>query len=130
MAVGVVACSEGLLLIRRGISPAKGKWALPGGFIDFGESWQQATSRELTEEVGLQTTASDFDLFKVKTASNSNVLIFGTATLPEEELLRCVREFKPNTEVLEVGFFKTLPEDMAFPSHAQVVQEYLWTCTW
>ncbi len=42
-----------LLLIRRAYSPYKGKWALPGGFVDMNESLDEAASRELLEETGV-----------------------------------------------------------------------------
>lgn len=37
----------GLLLVRRKIPPFAGELALPGGFVDWGESWQEGLSREL-----------------------------------------------------------------------------------
>ena len=44
-----------LLLIRRAYAPYKGKWALPGGFVDIEESLEQAASRELQEETGVSS---------------------------------------------------------------------------
>ncbi len=43
-----------LLLIKRKQAPFKGKWALPGGFMNPGESLETTTARELTEECGIK----------------------------------------------------------------------------
>jgi ADP-ribose pyrophosphatase YjhB (NUDIX family) len=40
-----------VLLIRRGIEPAVGKWTFPGGYVDFGENAADAAIRETREEV-------------------------------------------------------------------------------
>lgn len=44
-----------VLLIQRGIEPDKGKWAMPGGFLNMDECAEDGARRELKEETGLET---------------------------------------------------------------------------
>ena len=45
-----------LLMIKRGHPPSPGKWSLPGGRVEAGESDAAAVARELREETGLEVT--------------------------------------------------------------------------
>ena len=44
---------EKVVLIRRGIPPFEGMWALPGGFVEFGETVEHACVREVKEECSI-----------------------------------------------------------------------------
>jgi 8-oxo-dGTP diphosphatase len=53
--VGAVAIDDGrLLLIRRGRPPGLGRWSVPGGRVEPGETLAEAVVRELAEETGLE----------------------------------------------------------------------------
>lgn len=52
--VGAIVLHEGrVLLVRRGRPPAAGKWSVPGGLLDLGETTAEAARREVREECGI-----------------------------------------------------------------------------
>jgi 8-oxo-dGTP diphosphatase len=54
LAVGAVVVHDGgLLLVKRAKAPGEGRWSLPGGRVEPGESLTEAVAREVLEETGL-----------------------------------------------------------------------------
>lgn len=51
---GVVVRDGKVLLIRRGTPPLRGRWLIPGGSVEAGETLRQALLRELREETGVR----------------------------------------------------------------------------
>ena len=52
----VFSFNGGIVLVRRAIEPSYGKWVFPGGYVDLGESTQEAAIRETLEEAGVKVT--------------------------------------------------------------------------
>ncbi len=53
-AVGAIIIADGkILLVKRGFEPSKGKWSVPGGRVELGETLVAAAQREVFEETGL-----------------------------------------------------------------------------
>ena len=58
--VGAVVLDAGrVLLVRRGKAPSYGKWSLPGGMVELGETTREAVQREIEEECSLKIRVLD-----------------------------------------------------------------------
>ncbi len=116
----LVPIDDGVLVVRRNIEPKKGWLALPGGYINYGESWQAAGAREVFEETGLQLNPDHIREFRVRSAPDSTLLIFGLAKpIGRSDL----SPFVPNEETLEIKVISA-PEELAFSLHTEVLRDY------
>ncbi|MEU8247852.1 NUDIX domain-containing protein [Nonomuraea sp. NPDC048916] len=122
VAVMLLPVDDGLLVIRRDIEPHRGGLALPGGFIDMGESWQEAAVRELREETGIVVGTDGVRLFDVLSAPDGTVLIFALAPRTHSAALPTTAT-TPTAETTEWSLIDK-PQELAFPLHTRIVADY------
>jgi ADP-ribose pyrophosphatase YjhB (NUDIX family) len=110
-----------ILLVKRAINPSKGLWCLPGGFIERGESPEEAAVRELNEETQLRGCVVNI----LGTCSHYNT-IFGDILLIGLKMeVEDWSTMEAGDDAEETGLFsiKTLPR-LAFPCHEKIVNMY------
>src|SRR5919205_712155 len=117
----VVPSEEGrILLIRRGSDPYEGQWALPGGFVEVGETLETAAAREAEEETGLTVEI---------------VRLVGVYSDPDRDprghnvscaFLARVREGEPSaaSDAAEVSFLDPSTVELAF-DHQKIIADAL-----
>ena len=119
----VVVCAaktEGgkILIAKRNLKPGKNKWALPGGFIESGETPKVACLRELEEETGLKGKIKRLvGVYSQKTRYYGSLLVIGyEVSISKDDLLL-------NSELKEAKFFSK--EDLPvipFSSHRKIIK--------
>lgn len=112
------AAGEILLIKRRNPPPG---WALPGGFVDYGETVEQAVMREVREETGLHLT----ELAQFRAYSDPRrdprhhivTLVFSA---------HATGQLAAGDDAADARFFPSdaLPEDMA-ADHGTIIRDYL-----
>lgn len=117
-----------LLTVRRGVEPGRGMIDLPGGFVDPGESVEQAMLREIKEELDLVPVSVSY------IGSFPNRYLFsGSTVFTVDCVFRCyVDDFstlKHLDDVMDVAFIK--PEDIdlkavPFVSVQQVIKKLIY----
>ncbi|WP_298926741.1 NUDIX hydrolase [uncultured Ramlibacter sp.] len=96
--VGTVPCwGDKVLLCKRNIEPRWGKWTLPAGFMELGESTAQGAGRETDEEAGAQFELQDL-LTVISVPSVGQVHLYYRARLLSDR-------FDPGHETIEAKLF-------------------------
>jgi NAD+ diphosphatase len=130
VAVFVTRPDGKMLFIMRAKEPSKGKLGLPGGFVDFDESAENAARREVREEVDLHIDALTF------VCTHPNSYTYGGVTYPVLDLffastLAVNMVGTAMNEVQEVRWIDPKgvnPEDLAFPSMQAAFRT--WASSW
>ena len=112
---------ERVVLVRRGIEPRAGYWALPSGFAEYGETIEETAIRECREETGLEIELDDLlGVYSV----NSNfyghlILVLYSGHVVGGELVA-------GDDASEAALFAPaeLPADMAFRAHCQALRDW------
>lgn len=76
--IGLITCGEKVLLTLRDVEPEKGKWSLPGGYMDAGEMPDEAFRREMSEEMQLEVGDLHFHSFLPMNGGRGIVIVYQT----------------------------------------------------
>ena len=109
---------KGIILIKRAKEPLG--WAIPGGFVDYGESLEDAARREAREETSLQVELlGQFGAYSAPDRDPRH------HTISVVFLAHARGKPEARDDALEVGVFtkEDLPSSLAF-DHAQILADY------
>ena len=114
-----------LLLVRRTMEPGRGRWALPGGYLDIGEDPRLAAMREAAEEACVDVRVGPvIDVFANPPDEGGAVFVLYAATW-------VAGEPAPGDDADAAAFFSRgdLPA-LAFRSTAHVVEHWPAAAAW
>ena len=119
--VGVVPVfGDRILLCRRAIEPRLGKWTLPAGFMELGETTAQGAMRETQEEAGAQIELGPlYTIIDVPQAEQVHFFYLGKVTSPA---------LYPGPESSEAAFFRTedIPwNELSFRTVSSTLRHYV-----
>lgn len=118
---GAIPYQDGrVLLLRRKIEPARGKWSFPAGYVELGESVEEAAIRETEEEAAL----------KIGELSLLNVYSYGDSPVVTIVYISPIVGGEPRAgeEAEAVAFFRpeALPwEELAFRSTREALEDWI-----
>lgn len=121
-----------VLLLTRAIEPSIGKLALPGGFLNYGESAVDGLRREIWEEISTQITplkllcCTTLDYEYLGTILSVFEAAFLVAPLDEADHIQ-ISEEASHAAYYDIPDLLADPSQFAFPSHASVLENYLKT---
>ncbi len=119
---GIIETSEGIVLIKRKNDPFKGCWALPGGFVDYGERVEDALVREMKEELSVDVVINKMlGVYSEpdRDPRGHTVSVVYIASLIDEK-----QKIKAADDAAEyISTFKPLEERLAF-DHKRILEDY------
>ena len=117
-----VACGKRLLWIQRNLQPKQGFWAIPGGYLESGETLAEGAARELHEEAGILLPADQLQLYMTGTITFINQVYVAFRATVDTQFTRA------GVESRDCGFFsrEECPwQQVAYPEvNETIVQAY------
>jgi len=101
VALAIAVKDKDFLLIKRGLPPRKGMWASPSGFIEIGETAEEACLRELKEETGVSGEIVKL----VGVVRREDKEVYGDMLIVEYLVKVGNEELKPGSDEEDVRFF-------------------------
>jgi len=90
-----------LLFAQRAVEPCKGEWCLPGGFVELGETTEEAALRELYEETGLRSEKAQLLGVATRQSPHSGAILVLGYLIDDYE-----GELRPDSDATDLRFYR------------------------
>lgn len=116
----LITRGDSLLLGQRAVEPCLGHWTLPGGFVELGETTEEAAIREIREE-----TTLDISALRLIGVSTQPSRLCGAVTVLGYAVGRWTGEPRPGSDVMDLRFFDRRERPpMPFKAHEELLAAF------
>ncbi len=113
----ILTRGDELLLVQRAVDPCRGHWSLPGGFVELGETTEEALIREMREETALEVRG-----LRLIGVSTQHSLHYGGVMVLGYAVQEWSGEPHPDSDALDIRFYT--PDErppLPFPAHRELL---------
>jgi len=116
----LVARDDEILLVQRAVEPCLGGWSLPGGFVEVGETTEEAAIREMHEETGLRVKG--LRLIGVSTQKSRH---YGAVMVLGYSVKEWSGDLRAGSDAMDLRFFRRDERPvLPFPAHVELLGLY------
>lgn len=114
----VILTGDGFVLVKRKNEPYRGRWSLPGGFVRYGETVEDAAKREAKEETGLTVRLKRLLGVYSDPRRDPRGHVVSVCFLAE----RIGGKLAASSDAADVKVFRSVPGGMAF-DHGKILKD-------
>ncbi len=115
----IIELEDGVVLVRRKNNPYKNYWAIPGGFVEYGETVENAARREAEEETGLEVELREILGVYSDPDRDPRGHMVSICFLAE----KISGELKASTDAADVKVFKEVPSSNLAFDHEKILKD-------